>query len=88
MYTSAQASGGRDTLCTPTTFATPTVANGLVFVGTTDALVGYGLLAATPAPPTSLTVTATGTAANLTWTASAGAKVTTSTEPPTAAPRA
>jgi hypothetical protein len=51
LYTSAQAPGGRDRLGPPTKFAVPTVANGMVYVGTfTDRLVAYGLLnpASTP----------------------------------------
>ncbi len=73
LYTSAQASGGRDTLGTLDTFAVPTVVNGRVFVGTSGALVAYGLLAATPAPPTGLTATLSGSSVNVTWTGSTGA---------------
>ena len=73
LYTSGQAAGGRDSLGSLATFATPAVANGMVFVGTTTALVGYGLLAGTPPVPTGLAVTASGSTATLTWNASAGA---------------
>ncbi len=74
LYTSAQAAGNRDALGTLDTFAVPTVANGRVFVATSNALVGYGLLAATPAPPTGLTAMLTGSSSVfLAWNAAAGA---------------
>lgn len=44
LYTTAQAANGRDTLPTTSHFATPIVANGKVFIGTTNSLVTYGLL--------------------------------------------
>ncbi len=48
LYTSSQATGGRDTLGSVVTFTVPTVAGGRVFVGTANALVGYGLLPRRP----------------------------------------
>jgi len=44
LYTSDQASDGRDQLGTAIKFSVPTVADGQVFVGTSDSLVTYGLL--------------------------------------------
>jgi len=70
LYTSAQA-GVRDLLGTATKFSTPTIADGLVFVGTAGALVVYGELApptTAPAAPTNLTAAAvSGVQINLTW---------------------
>ncbi|HVA46778.1 MAG TPA: DUF4214 domain-containing protein [Pirellulales bacterium] len=43
LYNSDQAPGGRDTLGTAVKFNVPTVADGEVFVGTSNALVIYGL---------------------------------------------
>lgn len=52
LYTSAQAANNRDALGTVVKFTVPTVVNGHVYVGTTNSIVGYGLLnapaAATP----------------------------------------
>jgi hypothetical protein len=61
LYTSIQAPNGRDAVGLIVKFSTPTVANGFVYVGTTNALVAYGLLsgkaagAAAPADQPSLT---------------------------------
>lgn len=46
LYTSTQAANGRDKLPTLAHFATQIVADGRLFVGTRDSLVGYGLLPA------------------------------------------
>jgi PQQ enzyme repeat len=48
LYTSAQAANNRDQLGTVVKFTVPTVADGGVFVGTSNALVGYGLFSRTP----------------------------------------
>jgi hypothetical protein len=48
IYTSAQASGSRDSLGATIKFTVPTVANGMVYVGTAAALVGYGLFSQSP----------------------------------------
>jgi lysophospholipase L1-like esterase len=75
IWTSATAANSRDALGTPAKFVTPTVADGHVFVGTTTALVEYGLTATATAPPTApTTLTATavsGLQINLTWADSA-----------------
>lgn len=44
LYNTNQASGGRDQFGPGNKFITPTIANGKVFVGTTTALVAFGLL--------------------------------------------
>ena len=49
IWTSAQAAGNRDLLGTVVKFSAPTVADGHVFVGTSNTLVDYG----PPQPPTS-----------------------------------
>jgi hypothetical protein len=69
LWTSAQATGGRDTPAgVISKFAVPTVANGLVFVGTSTSLVAYGLLASTTGP-SGLAATAAGTSQiDLAWT--------------------
>jgi hypothetical protein len=60
IYTSVQAPNRRDVVGLVVKFTTPTVANGFVYVGTTNALVAYGLLgpktagAAAPADQSSL----------------------------------
>jgi hypothetical protein len=54
LYTSTQAAGGsRDALGTAEKFSVPTVANGLVYVGTTNSIVVYGLLNAPASVPAS-----------------------------------
>jgi hypothetical protein len=44
LYTSDQAANSRDTLPALAHFATPIAADGKVFIGTQNSLVGYGLL--------------------------------------------
>ena len=72
IYTSGEAANSRDSLGTAVKFTVPTVADGEVFVGTTDSLVAYGLLkqpTAPPAAPSNLSASAlSGSVINLTWT--------------------
>jgi fibronectin type 3 domain-containing protein len=71
LWTSAQAAGNRDALGTAVKFAVPTVADGQVFVGTTNALVTYGELSApisAPTAPSNLTAAAVSAVqVNLSW---------------------
>jgi hypothetical protein len=57
LYTSDQAANSRDALGTAEKFTVPTVANGYVYVGTTNSIVGYGLLA----PPAGVPATSAST---------------------------
>jgi fibronectin type 3 domain-containing protein len=72
IYTSAQAAGSRDSFGSAVKFTVPTVADGEVFVGTTNSVVAYGLLqqaTAPPAAPSNLSASAfSGSVINLTWT--------------------
>jgi fibronectin type 3 domain-containing protein len=72
IYTSAQAANSRDALGSAVKFTVPTIADGEVFVGTTNSLVAYGLLqqaTAPPAAPSNLAASAfSGSVINLTWT--------------------
>ena len=72
IWTSAMAANNRDALGTVTKFASPTIADGHVIVGTTNSLVVYGPSSAPtgpPAAPTALTATAvSGLQINLSWT--------------------
>jgi fibronectin type 3 domain-containing protein len=72
LYTSAQAASSRDSLGSAVKFTVPTVADGLVFVGTTNSVVVYGLLqqaTAPPAVPSNLAASAfSGSVIGLTWT--------------------
>jgi fibronectin type 3 domain-containing protein len=71
LWTSGQATGGRDTLGTALKFSVPTVADGEVFVGTANALVVYGppvVPTSGPAAPTNLSaVSPNYQLVNLTW---------------------
>ena len=70
LWTSQQ-NAARDALGGATKFSTPTITNGQVFVGTSNALVVYGALAAPknpPAAPTNLTATPVSSVQiNLSW---------------------
>jgi fibronectin type 3 domain-containing protein len=72
IYTSAQAAGSRDSLGSAVKFTVATVADGEVFVGTTNSLVVYALLqqaATPPAAPTNLSASPfSGSVINLSWT--------------------
>jgi fibronectin type 3 domain-containing protein len=72
IYTSAQAANSRDSLGSAVKFTVPTVADGEVFVGTSNSLVVYGLLqqsTSAPAAPSNLVANAfSGSVVQLTWT--------------------
>ena len=72
IWTSALAANNRDALGTVTKFATPTIADGQVMVGTTTALVVYGPppgATSLPAAPSNLVASAvSGLEINLSWT--------------------
>ena len=71
LWNSGQKAGGADNLGAVVKFAVPTVANGEVFVGTTNSLVVYGLTPPANAVPAAPVLTATalsGSSVNLTWT--------------------
>ena len=71
LWNSAQAAGGADSVGTVNVFAVPTVANGEVYVGTSDALVVYGLTPpanSVPNAPILAAAALSGTSINLTWT--------------------
>jgi fibronectin type 3 domain-containing protein len=71
LYTSAQAANSRDALGSSVKFTVPTVADGEVFVGTTNSVVAYGLIQQAmlpPAAPSNLVATAlSGSVIQLTW---------------------
>ena len=71
LWNSGQKSGGADNVGEVVKFATPTVANGEVFVGTTNGLVVYGLTppaGSVPLEPTLVSATAlSGTSVQLIW---------------------
>jgi hypothetical protein len=71
LWNSGQKAGGADNLGAVVKFAVPTIANGQVYVGTTNSLVVYGLTPPANSQPSAPTLTATalsGTSINLTWT--------------------
>jgi hypothetical protein len=71
LWNSGQKAGGGDNLGAVLKFAVPTVANGEVYVGTTNSLVVYGLTPAANAVPNAPVLSATalsGSSINLTWT--------------------
>ncbi|MBI3410581.1 MAG: fibronectin type III domain-containing protein [Planctomycetes bacterium] len=71
LWNSGQKTGGVDNLGAVVKLAAPTVANGKVFVGTTNSLVIYGQAAPATAVPSAPVLSATvlsGSSINLTWT--------------------
>ncbi len=72
LWNSSEAPGNRDRLGSAIKFEVPTVANGMVYVGTTNSLVGYGLIVpptTVPAAPTNLAAqTLSASQIALTWT--------------------
>src|SRR5439155_23027624 len=71
LWNSGQKAGGGDNLGAVVKFAVPTVANGEVYVGTTNSLVVYGLTPPANALPNAPALPATalsGTSITLTWT--------------------
>lgn len=71
LWNSGQKVGGGDNLGAVVKFAVPTVANGEVYVGTTNSLVVYGLTPPANTVPNAPVLSATalsGTSINLTWT--------------------
>jgi fibronectin type 3 domain-containing protein len=70
LWNSNQAAGGADAVGSVVKFASPTVADGEVFVGTSNALVVYGLqppVNGLPTAPTLSSVPISSTSINLTW---------------------
>jgi hypothetical protein len=55
LYNSNQASGGRDQFGAGNKFVTPMIANGKVYVGTTNGVGVFGILAGNPPPPPAIT---------------------------------
>ena len=76
-YWNSGMNSGRDGLPGEVKYATPTVANGEVFVGLPAGLAIFGLLGTTPPPPppapTGLAATAGNASVALSWNASSGA---------------
>jgi hypothetical protein len=60
LYTSSQAANNRDALGTAVPFSVPTVANGFVYLGTSNSIVAYGLLN----PPASVPAASTSSVSN------------------------
>ena len=60
LYNSNQAAGGRDQFGAGNKFIVPTIANGKVYVGTTNGVGVFGLLAGNPSPAISIVKTHSG----------------------------
>ena len=60
LYNSNLAAGGRDQFGAGNKFIAPTIANGKVYVGTTNGVGVFGLLHSAPMPPTSLSAGSVG----------------------------
>jgi autotransporter-associated beta strand protein len=71
LWNSSKAAGGADNVGSVVKFAVPLVANGQVFVGTSNSLVVYGLTVPPNAPPSAPTnvaaTTLSGSSINVTW---------------------
>jgi fibronectin type 3 domain-containing protein len=71
LWDSSQAANNADAIGALIKFNTPAIANGEVYVGTSDALVVYGLTPAAskaPSPPVLTATTLSSSSINLTWT--------------------